>query len=301
MEFSEDFIQENGLSEEQVSKITEQVGNHVSELQKSWDGKANENAERILEGAANLAISKMGIQGIERNQGEKYADFLARTTPMFIDSALAKEKEDLANKQRDLDEKIKSGDGSAHLKSELETTKQKLAALQEKEAKFSDWEENDYKGKYEQATQKLSSMEQNMAFNSVKPNFPENVNKYEANHKWEQFKSEILEKNHLKVVDGEAILVDKENEYKTQKLSDALKKNDDINSLLKGENKGLGGKSKTVKLKDVPFELPENATPQDRAKAIKEYLSSKGLSVTSSAYAKEFAKLNSQILSQKTA
>jgi hypothetical protein len=299
MEFSEDFIQENGLSEEQVSKIAEQVDNHVSELQKGWDGKANENAERILEGASRLAIEKMGINGVERNQGEKYADFLQRATPMFVESALAKEREALTQKQRELDAKISNGDDAT--KAEVESLKQKLDALKEKEAKFAEWEENDYKGKYEETTKKLSALEQDMAFNSVKPSFAETVNKYEADYKWAQFKNSILEKNHIKIVDGEAILVDKENEYKTQKLSDALKKDEGINSLVKGETRGLGAKAKTVKLKDVPFELPENATPQDRNKAIKEYLTSKGLAVTSGAYAKEFAKLNSLILSQKTA
>lgn len=299
MEFQEDFIQENGLSEEQVSKIAEVVDTHVSELQKGWDGKANENAERILEGASNLAIEKMGIQGVARNQGEKYADFLQRATPLFVESALAKERESLTQKQKELDAKIASGDGAT--KAEIDSLKQQLDTLKAKEAKFSEWEENDYKGKYEETTKKLSSLEQDMAFNSVKPNFADTVNKYEADYKWSQFKNEILEKNHIKIIDGEAILVDKENEYKTQKLSDALKKNEGITSLIKGENKGLGAKAKTVKLKDVPFELPENATPQDRSKAIKEYLTSKGFSITSNAYAKEFAKLNQQILSQKTA
>jgi hypothetical protein len=299
MEFTPEFIQENGLTPEQITAINPLIDNNLSEEKKAWDGKANENAERILEGASNLAISKMGIQGIERNQGEKFGDFLSRTTPMFIDSALAKEKESLLKSQRELDVKIKSG-GDESLKTELEETKGRLKLLQEKEATFSDWEENDYKGKWENSVKEMNTLNIDSAFNGIKPKFPDSLNEYETNYKWDQFKKGILEKNHIKIVDKEAILVDKENEYKTQKLKDALGKDENITALMKGENKGLGGK-KSVTMKDIPFGLPENATSKDRAKAISGFLASQGKNVTDPGYAEEYAIWNSKIIAQKTA
>lgn len=301
MELSNDFIQENGLSDEQVSKINEFVGVHLSELKNEWNGKANKDAEGILDGASNYAMKTMGLEGVERLKGEKYGDFLMRTTPMFVDSALAKEKSNLAQREKQLDDKLKNTNGNEVLLQELESVKGKLSALKEKEAKYSEWEENDYKGKYQESTNELESLRVNMAFNSVKPKFPDTVNEYEANYKWEQFKKGILDNNHIKIVDNEAFVVDKENEFKTQKLSDVLKKDQEIALLLKGENRGLGGKTKTVRFKDVPFEVQENATPQDRTRSIKEYLTSQGLQITSPEYAKRFAELNSKILSQKTA
>lgn len=301
MELSNDFIQENRLSDEQVSKINEFVGVHLSELKNEWNGKANKDAEGILDGASNYAMKTMGLEGVERLKGEKYGDFLMRTTPMFVDSALAKEKSNLAQREKQLDDKLKNTNGNEVLLQELESVKGKLSALKEKEAKYSEWEENDYKGKYQESTNELESLRVNMAFNSVKPKFPDTVNEYEANYKWEQFKKGILDNNHIKIVDNEAFVVDKENEFKTQKLSDVLKKDQEIALLLKGENRGLGGKTKTVRFKDVPFEVQENATPQDRTRSIKEYLTSQGLQITSPEYAKRFAELNSKILSQKTA
>ena len=68
MEFIEALKTEIGLSDEQLPKLKEAVTNHVAELQKQWDGKANENAEKIIDGAAKNIES---LTGIPRMQGER--------------------------------------------------------------------------------------------------------------------------------------------------------------------------------------------------------------------------------------
>jgi hypothetical protein len=304
MEFPEEIIQETGLNEEQLGKISEYTDTILAEKEKEWSGKANENAERIIESASNAAKQKFGLSGenFERQKGEKYADFLTRITPGIIDSALGKEKSLLKNKEKELNDKLKNSGHNDTLVAELDEVKGQLDKLKEKEAQFAEWEENDYKGKYESISQEHENMKREVAFNKVKPSFPENVNKYEADFKWNQFQKDVQDKYNIKIVDGEAIAIDKENEYKQVKLADLVKKDENLTALTKGtQSKGFGSKPKGVKIEGVPFDVPEEATSKERTALIKEYLSSKGLSPTGREYAKQFAELNQKILSQKTA
>jgi len=143
------------------------------------------------------------------------------------------------------------------------------------------------------------TLKQKTGFNSVKPVFPEIVNKYEAAAKWKAFEDDFLSKYDLELVEGEYIGISKENKHKTVKLADLVSKNEEIKSLLAGvQNKGVGPTLKgNIKLKDVPFEVPEKATPTERQKAIKDYLVNElKLSTISSEYAKKFAEFNSKIL-----
>lgn len=294
MEFTQEFIQEIGLDEAQVSKISEFTDSHISELENGWKGKANENAEKILEGASSKVEL---LTGIHREKGQKIADYIGFASENYFKG----QRSDLERKEKELDDKIKNAGHDDTLLKELEDTKSQLTKLKEKEAMFSDWEENDYKGKFEATSKELSDVRLNLAFNGVKPSFPESANEYEANYKWEQFKTGVLSKYEIKIVDNEAIVVDKDNEFKTQKLADLVKKDEGLSSLLKGEKKGIGSKPKSIKIKDVPFDVPENATSQERTKVIREYLASKNIAITSPEYSKQFAELNSKILSQKIA
>jgi hypothetical protein len=230
--------------------------------------------------------------------GQKIADYIVFAGNKYLSDRINK----LEEKETQLNEKLKTAGHSETLVKELETTKEQLDKLKAKEAVFAEWEQNDYKGKYQTISSEYENMKVELAFNKVKPVFPENVNKYEADYKWQQFKSEVLSKNNVKMVDGEPILIDKENEYKTSKLSELIAKNEGLASLLKGQNNGFGSKpAKSVKIEGVPFEVPAEATPQQRQQLIKEYLAGKGIAITDKAYAKEYAELNQKILSQKTA
>lgn len=286
MEFLETIKSEIGLTDEQLPKLTEAITSHVATLQKQWDGKANENAERIIQGAADKVES---ITGIKREQGQKLADYLSVAGEKYLTGTKA-----------ELEKKMKEFSGDATLKAELDQVKAKLDELKQKEAKFADWEQNDYKTKFEETSQKMTAMERKVAFANIKPAFPETVNPYEARAKWGEFEKRITDKYEIRISeDGEAMAVDKTNEYKVVKLSDLLKADKEITELVKArEVKGLGSGAKgNEKIEGVPFEVPVNATPEERTKAIKDYLTNElKLSITSSEYASKFAEFNRKLL-----
>ena len=63
-----DIITKNDLSTEQVTALEEETNTNEADLKKDWDGKANKDAENILEGAAK---SVQELTGIQREQGQK--------------------------------------------------------------------------------------------------------------------------------------------------------------------------------------------------------------------------------------
>lgn len=300
MEFTPEQITEMGLSEDQVTKVKEVVNLQEAELKKGWDGKANKDAEGIIDGAIKATTDKFGIDGFSRVQGEKAADALGRIAPLVIDSALAKEKLEVSRLQNEYNEKLKTG-GDENLKQELLEAQGKLDILKQKEAQFKDYEENDYKGKYESTTTELSGLKLAVAYQYVKPSFPDTVNKYEANAKWKEFIDNTNITNTIEL-DSDNIpwAVNKENEHIKVKLETLVEKDKTISELAKGrEATGLGsGESKTkVNIEGIPFAVPEKPTSTEREKLIREYLTTeKGLSVTSNEYAKEYKKFNDLIL-----
>ena len=56
LEFTETFVKEQGFTADQVtaitSNVTGQYDTHIADLKKGWDGKAHEDAQGILDGAA---------------------------------------------------------------------------------------------------------------------------------------------------------------------------------------------------------------------------------------------------------
>jgi hypothetical protein len=286
MEFLETLKTEIGLTDDQLPKLTEAITGYTAGLQKQWDGKANENAERIIQGAADRVEQ---ITGVKREIGQKLADYIAAAGEKYLTGTKA-----------ELERKIAEGSTDVTLKTELERVKGELDGLKKKEAQFADWEENDYKGKYEQSSQAMTAMERKVAFSNIRPAFPESVNPYEAKAKWKEFEDKTIERYEIKISDdGEAVAVDKTNEYKIVKLSELLKADKDITELIKGrEAKGLGsGTKQNVKIDGVPFDVPENATSEDRNKAIKEYLTGTlQFAITSPEYSKKFAEFNLKLL-----
>lgn len=56
MEFTQDFIESNGLEANQVEAITKYIDSEVKpSIKKEYDGVANKNAEGILTGASKYA------------------------------------------------------------------------------------------------------------------------------------------------------------------------------------------------------------------------------------------------------
>jgi len=293
MEFTAEQITEMGLSEEQAGKLKTVTSAFEADLKQSWDGKANENAEKIIQGAADKVQL---ITGIQREGGQKLGDYLSFASENYFKG----QKSALQQKEQELERKIKEGGGDATLKSQLEKVNGELDLLKQKEAKFSDYETNDYKGKYEAVTTQMTAMELKVAFANVKPAFPDTVNQYEAKAKWKEFQDALLTTHNIKLnEDGEPIAIDKANEYKITKLSDLVQNDKSISELIKGRQAtGLGSQGKqNIKVEGVPFEIPDNATPEERNKAIKEYLTGTlALAVTSKEYAIKYAEFNTKLL-----
>lgn len=292
MDFTDEQIKDIGLSEEQTTKLVTITNGHEAVLQKQWDGKANENAQKIIDGAIAPVIE---LTKIEREKGEKASDYLKKAGEGFVLGI----KSNLEKKQQELDEKIKNTKGDEVLKSQLEETKQQLNELKQKEAKWDEWEKNDYKGQLEQSQEKMTAMERRIAFNSITPAKPETVNKYEWEAKLKEWRKEVEEKNNI-VLDEDDVpwAVDKENEFKKTKLEDLLKQNKEISELLAGHKpNGLDLKQATEQYEGVPFKVPSDITSQERTKLIKDYLTKEEkLDVVSDQYAKRFAEINKSIL-----
>ncbi|WP_299116923.1 hypothetical protein [uncultured Winogradskyella sp.] len=294
MEFTPEFIEQNGLSEEQVKGITTLATDHIATLKKDWDGKANQNAEGILNGVIKSTQEKFGLN-IEREQGEKYADYIERITGSHFET----KQQEIDRLKGEYETKMKDFKGGDALKGELDAAKEKLdQALQ----KYANYDEIADKAKnYEDLIPKYRTLKEEVSFNSVKPLFPETVNPYEADAKWNAFKNEIKEKYTIEFVDNKAIAIDKENEHRRVDLSDLLSKNDEIQGLLEGrQQKGTGAEPKKLHVVEgVPFKVPENATIKEVSTLIKEYLATINISVTSPDYGSKFAELNAKITQTK--
>lgn len=292
MELNKEFIEQHKLDEAQVGAITKHFSESVlPDLQKEWDGKANENAEGILAGAVRYATEKSGVK-LEREQGEKWGDYLNR----FSDFALGDQKQSLADKQAEIDEKLKNFKGGDEYKQQLETLQGEKDALLQQVAELDKLKGVDEK--YKTASEQLSGLKLEVAFNGIKPNFPDEVNKYEASAKWNEFKKGILEKYDLEIVDGEAIAVDKENQYKQTKLSDLLDQDTEIKELLKGRQQGgTGATAKDlIDIEGLPFKVPKEATSEEKSALLREHLTKTLGSAVHPEYAAKFQELFSKML-----
>ena len=117
-----------------------------------------------------------------------------------------------------------------------------------------------------------------------------------------EFKNEIQQNYNIKLVDGVAKAIDKENEYKVFDLKDLVSKNDEILELSKGrQQSGINHRQgETVKIEGVPFDVPKDADSKTRTKLIQEHLAKEGISTMHKDYSAKFAELNQKILTQKT-
>lgn len=292
MDFTQEFIDTNSLTTEQVAALTPYVADHIITLKGTWDKKANENAENILGGAVSHFQKETGSE-VKREQGEKYGDYIKRATMSHFNA----QQTVVDNLKADYELKLKEFKGGDALKSELDEIKGKYDEAQQKLANYDDLEER--AGKYDEASQTLSNLKLQLAFGNIKPNFPDTVNQYEASAKWDAFKNEVLEKYNIEMDGSNPVAVDKENKHKIKKLEDLLKDSEDIQSLLKGVNqKGTGAEhgKDLIKYDTIPFEIPKEADNKAISKAIKDYLISKNVSPASQEYSKQFSELNKKIV-----
>lgn len=289
MEFTTEFITENGLTAEQVTAVTGQFTNEfIPNLKKEYDttysGKANENAEGILTGASNYAKEKLGFD-LDRDQGEKVGDYFKRA----LDSKFSSTQSDLALKQTEIDEKLANFKGGDEYKLQIDGMKGKNDLLLQRIAKLEPLEGLDEK--YQGATTELSKLKTEVAYGSVKPNFPSDVNKFEAKAQWDAFKSGIEAKYTIELVDGKPIAIDKENEHKRFDLEVLVSQDTNISELLKGRQQGGTGARQTdyKDLEGIPFKIPTNATGEEITILVREHVKKEVSDIASPEYAKKFA------------
>jgi hypothetical protein len=296
MEFSAEFITENGLSAEQVTAVTGQFTNEfIPNLKKEYDGVANTNAEGILTGASKYAKEKLGFE-LDREQGEKVGDYLKRA----LDSKFSSTQSALDLKQTEMDDKLKNFKGGDEYKLQIDGMKGQNDLLLQKIAKLEPLEGMDEK--YQGATTELSKLKTEVAYGSVKPNFSADVNKYEAKAIWDEFKSGIEANYTIELIDGKPIAIDKENEHKRFDLETLVSQDKNISELLKGRQQGGTG-AKQVDYKEVegiPFKIPENATSEDLSSIVREHVLKEISDITSPEYSKKFMELYQKVkLAQK--
>ena len=268
MALSEEFIKENGLDLEMAKKIDGYYSSNVIPgLKKSWDGKANTDAEGILTGASKYAAEKFGISA-EREQGEKFADYLNRVSDLSLQSKIDAFK----SKELELETKLKNFKGDDELKTQLDQFKDKNDVLLQKIAKLEPLEGFDEK--YKSTSNELKQLKLSVAFDRVKPNFPDTVNKYESNAKWSEFEKSILEGNNIEIIDNISYAVDIDNPHKKVKLSELVDADSTIKELLQGrQQQGSGARSVNSKKVDgIPFNIPQNASSEELTKLVQNHL-----------------------------
>tara|TARA_R110002153_G_scaffold91579_3_gene223089 strand:+ start:142 stop:1035 length:894 start_codon:yes stop_codon:yes gene_type:complete len=296
MEFTQEFITENGLSAEQVTAVTGQFTNEfIPNLKKEYDGVANTNAEGILSGASKYAQDKSGFE-LEREQGEKYGDYFKRA----FDYKFSSTQSALDSKQTELDNKLANFKGGDEYKLQLDGMKTEKDLLLQRIAKLEPLEGLDKK--YQGATTELSRLKTEVAYGGVKPNFPSEVNKFEAKAQWDAFKSGIEAKYTIELVDGKPIAVDKENIHKTFDLQELVNQDKNISELLKGRQQGGTGATQVsfTEVDGIPFSIPENATGEQLSLIVREHVLKEVSDITSKDFSVKFGELYQKVkLAQK--
>jgi hypothetical protein len=303
MPLTTEIITAQKLTPEQVTAIGDVILNDIAEVKKTYDGKANADAEAILDGAVKAVVTKTGIQ---REQGQKVADYITFAAEKHVEGKLATATEKANQRQKELDELIKNGAGDAALKSKNEQLSAALDNLQKKEAEFDRVTTAKFEELYSNLKNENLNLKQTTAFNTVKPSFPDTVNRYEADAKWGNFVTKIKNAYDIEFDDqGKPIAISKENKHKIYQLADLVAKDEEIKTLTTGiQRRGTGADVKgNVTIKGVPFAVPENATPAERQKAITDYLlndyrttTGEKITRTSPMWAKLFSELNQKLL-----
>lgn len=292
MELTKEVIEAAKLTPEQVAAVSEfgkgVIAREKGAVEDVWKVKANKDAEGILSGAASKVEETTKIK---RNEGEKIADYLNRASSEFLSSR----QSELDKAKADYEKKIKDANPDA-LSKAYEELKAENDRIQKKYADYDTLKEK--AGKADEYGQQLSGLKLEVAFNGVKPSFPDTANKYEVAAKWDEFKKATLDKYEIELVDGQPMAISKENKYVTAKLSDLVAKSTELSELTKGRQQGgTGGKEAGLEtVEGIPFQVPANATNDQISAAVKKHLlESEKLIVTSQEYAKKFAEYYSKI------
>ena len=270
MEFTleQEKAKEIGLNEEQISAINAEISSRGEILFKELNLKANENAEGILKGAAKAVYE---LTGIERQQGQKIADYISSAGVSYSQKKVESLKSEIEQKQKELDEKLKNGKVDETLKLELEQAKLQISKFDEVKSEI----ESGLSEKISSLSEKNNFLIQKIGIEGAKPKFPETVNKYEAEAKWKEFVANLHDKFDIVMDNDEKVIArDKQNEYKTFEISELVSKDEKIQELLKERKKtGIDIKAGDIKKIDgLPIEILTSDSKAEISEKIKEYL-----------------------------
>jgi len=278
---------ELGLSEDQIKGITPLYEEHIAGLKQSFSSEATTNAEKIISGAIESTQKKYGIE-LPRNQGEKNADYLSRLNDKVVEDNKTK----IGQLEQEYQTKLKEFDGGSATKAELAKAKQDLDTAQQKLVEFDGYKEK--ADKYEPLAEQYNSLQGRVFFQNDKPQFPETVNKYEADAKWTAFTKAFDEKWEKSFDEnGKSIAVSKENPHLKKPLAELIAADTELTSLLAGrQQRGMGSNHIDLnKVDGLDFEVPVKADSAALTKAVDDYLVRKGVSKTSAEYGEQFGEL----------
>lgn len=287
-----ELIEAHQISEDAKKAIEANAQNFMADEKKKWDdqikAEGNQYAEGIIEGAAKKVEETTGLK---REQGEKIADYLARSSETYFSGR----QSELDKMKADYEEKIKGVTGADELQKELDNYRSKVDEYQKRVAELEPLSGIDEK--YNELLNQHNSQKKEIAFNSVKPAFSESVNKYEADHKWNEFKNDVLSKHDIEIVDNVPMAIDKENKHKIVKLEDLVNANETLTELAKGrQQNGSGAKAaEEINIEGVPFKVPKGADTDTKTKLVREHLAKEGISATDKGYAEQFRELYNKI------
>lgn len=262
---------ELGLTEDQLNEIGTLHNEWLPTQKQAWDGKASKDADTILDNVSKTIADKYGYSE-PRQQGEKIEDYLLKVD----DHRFSSLKSDYENKKKDYDTKLKNFDGSDAQKQKLEELKGKFDAAQQKLANYDELSEK--ATKFESLSSDYAKLKQGFAFTQVKPSFPDTVNAYEADAKYNAFIQRTEEKYNIEIIDNVAWVIDKENEHSKKKLSELVALDKDISELSQGrQQQGTGARQTQGNIQGLEVDIPIGTVGAEASKIINSYLDSKGM------------------------
>lgn len=295
IELTPEFITEAALTPEQVTAINGYVAPKVAEITTTLSGKANEDAQRILDSAIDGTQKAFKVE-LPREKGEKHADYLLRLNTHVVETNVSAAKVNVTKLEQEYQEKLKDFKGDEATKVELQTAKEKLEAAQQKLANFDEISEKAAQAdNYATENQTLTKL---VTFGAVKPTFPDTVNAYEADAKWKAAVSNIEKEWDVKLVEGVPMAINKENPFQKEKLENLVKKDEELNKLLEGRQQGGTGAKEVRQYDGVPFPVPVGASLTDLTTLVRQQVISEGIPQMDKRYPSRFKELMDKVKQQ---
>ena len=273
MEFlTEDFAKENNLTPEAVQAITSAGSEYIAGLKKGWDGKASQDADAILDGAFS-AIEKE--TGISREKGEHANKFIPRVWESYNANKLS----DLQSKLKEANDKLKAQPGNEAFKKQIEELENKIDNhYQPIEAKYLKLEEAKYEERFPELESENNRLKEQIALIANKPQFPDTLNKFEAEAVWGAFVQKFKE-NYELIEDpqnpGKWLGISKKNSHLKYSVEELIKKDEEIQKRLEGRqirSPHSDPKNETRQIEGLPFKVPVEADSSSLTEAITEHL-----------------------------